>query len=479
MMTQRFDYFVVFAEMRTGSNLLEANINRFDALSCHGEAFNPSFVGYPQYEDLLGIDLIAREADPATLISKIKAHDGLAGFRFFNNHDARVLDACLPDPCCAKVILTRNPIDSFVSWKMAKATGQWKLTNATHAKAEKIRFDLLEFEAFLDRLQSFQTFVLNQLQKSGQTAFYLAYEDLLDVDVMNGLARFLGCDEQLSALDRKLKKQNPAPAIDRVSNPDEMLAGLAGLDQFNLTRTPNFEPRRGPMVPAYVAAPDSGLLYLPLRGGLDARIVDWLAALDDRTAGDVQRGFSQKTLRQWKNSHPAHRSFAVLRHPVVRAHHAFCTHILFDGPRLFPKIRTSLRKIYKLPIPAEPLLPRNLKGYDIVAHRTAFLAFVRFLQQNLSGQTAVRTDPAWASQLAVLQGMTHVGMPDHILREDRLNEHLTFLCQQIGRDQAPELPDANDTETALLQEIYDPEIEHAVRDAYARDYTAFGFESLR
>ncbi|PUB17114.1 sulfotransferase family 2 domain-containing protein [Yoonia sediminilitoris] len=476
---KRFDYFVVFAEMRTGSNLLEANINRFADLSCHGEAFNPSFPGYPQFDDLLGIDLAAREADPAALIDRIKAQDGLAGFRFFNNHDARVLDICLPDPRCAKIILTRNPIDSFVSWKIAKATGQWKLTNATHAKVEKIKFDLLEFESFLGRIQTFQTLLLNRLQKSGQTAFYLAYEDLRDVDVMNGLAAFLGCDEQLSALDRKLKKQNPAPVIDKVTNPDEMREGLAVLDQFNLTRTPNFEPKRGPMVPAYVAAPDSGLLYLPLRGGLDGRMSDWMAAVDGKAPKHLRRGFSQKTLRAWKQNHQTHRSFAVLRHPVVRAHHAFCTHILFDGPRLFPKIRASLRKVHKLPIPAEPLSQHNLKGYDIVAHRTAFLAFVRFLQQNLSGQTAIRTDPAWASQLAVLQGMAHIGMPDHILREESLQSHLPFLCQQIGMDLVPPFADIDEVEMSLLLEIYDPEIEQAVRDAYARDYLAFGFENLR
>jgi len=29
-MSGAFDYFVVFAEMRTGSNFLEANINSFD-----------------------------------------------------------------------------------------------------------------------------------------------------------------------------------------------------------------------------------------------------------------------------------------------------------------------------------------------------------------------------------------------------------------------------------------------------------------
>ena len=59
-----FDYFVVFAEMRTGSNFLETNINRFDGLTCLGEAFNPHFIGYPQTEKLLGVTKKQRDADP-------------------------------------------------------------------------------------------------------------------------------------------------------------------------------------------------------------------------------------------------------------------------------------------------------------------------------------------------------------------------------------------------------------------------------
>ena len=35
-----FDYFVVFAEMRTGSKFLETNINAFDSLTCLGDASN-------------------------------------------------------------------------------------------------------------------------------------------------------------------------------------------------------------------------------------------------------------------------------------------------------------------------------------------------------------------------------------------------------------------------------------------------------
>jgi len=65
-----FDYFVVFAEMRTGSNFLEANLNALDGVTCHGEAFNPHFIGYPNRTELLGYTQQTREADPAGLIER-------------------------------------------------------------------------------------------------------------------------------------------------------------------------------------------------------------------------------------------------------------------------------------------------------------------------------------------------------------------------------------------------------------------------
>ena len=55
-MNDKFDSFVVFAEMRTGSNFLEANLNAFAGIACHGEAFNPFFMGYPKSEPILGVD---------------------------------------------------------------------------------------------------------------------------------------------------------------------------------------------------------------------------------------------------------------------------------------------------------------------------------------------------------------------------------------------------------------------------------------
>jgi len=465
-----FDYFVVFAEMRTGSNFLETNLNAMEGIACHGEAFNPQFIGYPDQTEVLGVTKPQREADPSSLIARIKSEPGkLGGFRFFHDHDPRVLDICLPDPRCAKIILTRNPIESYISHKIATATGQWKLTSARHAKSKSVRFDAPAFERHLQTLQAFQVHLLNALQRTGQTAFYLDYTDLQDIEVMNGLAKFLGSEARLAALDRKLKKQNPEPLDDKVINFAEMESALARLDRFNLTRTPNFEPRRGAALPSYVAAPISPLMYLPIRSGPEAAIRDWLVALDQ--GGQLREGLTQKTWRQWKVNNPGHRSFAVIRHPVARAHAAFCERILSTGPDSFPEVRANLRRSFALPLPEGPVGD----SYDLAAHRAAFLVFLGFLRANLGGQTSMRVDPCWATQISQLQGMANLVPPDMILRESRLAADLAVLAWQIGREDSPALEGESDPHAVLLAEIYDADIEAAVRDAYARDYISFGF----
>lgn len=135
-MTLGFDSFVVFAEMRTGSNFLEANLNAFAGIKCHGEAFNPHFIGYPNTTQILGVDQATRDAEPADLLRAIRSDPaGLGGFRYFHDHDPRILDTVLEDRNMAKIILTRNPVESYVSWKIAQATGQWKLTDMKARKA--------------------------------------------------------------------------------------------------------------------------------------------------------------------------------------------------------------------------------------------------------------------------------------------------------------------------------------------------------
>ncbi|SDN78831.1 hypothetical protein SAMN05216196_102129 [Lutimaribacter pacificus] len=471
-MPQPFDYFVVFAEMRTGSNFLETNLNAYDGVTCHGEAFNPHFIGYPNRTEILGITQAMRDADPLRLVTTIRdATGGLGGFRFFHDHDPRVLEAVLGDPRCAKIILTRNPAESYVSWKIAQATGQWKLTDARRRRDSRITFDRDEFETHLDALQEFQLRLLNALQITGQTAFYVDYEDLQSVEVMNGLARWLGISGQLETLDQSLKKQNPEPMADKVRNFEAMGEALARLDRFNLSRTPNFEPRRGAQVPSFVAAARAPLLYMPVRSGPEAQVMSWLAALDGVGVDGLQAKFTQKTLRQWKRALPGHRGFTVLRHPVARAHDVFCRRILSTGPGSYAEIRKTLRKAFKLPIPGQ----EPGAEYDRAAHRAAFLAFLEFLKKNLNGQTGIRVDAGWASQAQVVQGFAGFALPDLILREADMAETLPDLARRAGCDPVPVPGAAPDEAPFALPEIYDDEIEALAAQVYQRDYVTFGF----
>lgn len=310
-MSDKFDYYAILAEKRTGSNFLCSNLNQFKGVIAHGEAFNPYFIGDGSRTDLHGVTLAMREADPLRLIHEMKAvPNNLTGFRFFSSHDMRAYDHFMPDKRCGKIVLTRNPLESYVSELIAWTTNQWKLGKGDVRETARVQFKLDEFKKHVAEYQAFQVKILNDLQCSGQTAFYIAYEDIQSVDVLNGMAEFLGVESRVEGISTNLRRQNPGSLRDKVINYDEMVEALASMDPFNLTRTPNFEPRRGPVVPSYVAAAKAPLMYLPMKGGLDAQMRQWLAGLDQ--GGDLQDGFNQKTLRQWKRKIP---DTAFYHHP--------------------------------------------------------------------------------------------------------------------------------------------------------------------
>lgn len=452
-----FDSFVMFAEMRTGSNFLEANLNAMDGVTCLGELFNPFFIGKKDQTEMFGVTLAMREQEPMQLVAKARASlGGMVGFRWFHDHDPRVFDAVMADRRCAKIVLTRNPLESYVSLKIAQATGQWKLTNPKNLKQAKARFDGAEFEAHLEQVQAFQVTLLNALQVSGQTAFYLDYEDIQDVAVLNGLAAFLGVPARLEAVDQTLTVQNPEPLAEKVTNPAAMEQALARLDRFNLSRTPNFEPRRSAGIPAFVASREVPLLFMPVRGGPEARVIEWLEGF-----GGLERDFVQKSLRQWKRGHAGHRSFTVLRHPVDRAWAAFKD---AQGSGLGQEQRNVLGRVHGVAFPKQ--------GYaSVEEERAAFVAFLRFLKRNLAGQTGFKTPAGWATQTAITQGFALFNGPDAMLREDRLAEGLEWLCAEIG----VAMPPLREAGPSGVLAVLDAEVEDAAREAYQRDYMGFGF----
>jgi len=473
-MTRRFDSFVIFAEMRTGSNFLESNLDLFPGLKTYGEAFNPYFMVRPGTETLFDMTVEDRNENPVALFERMKeGTGGIPGFRFFHDHDRRIFERVIADPACAKVVLTRNFVEAYVSRAIARETDQWALGNIAHAKKAKAVFIAEEFETQLSEIKAFQLEILGRLQKTGQTAFYINYDDIRDLDVVNGLARFLGEETTLKGHSDKFKKQNPEPLADKVANFDRLEQTVAKITAFDLDDAPNFEPRRAAMVPSYIAAVEAPLLFLPIEAGPVDEVRAWLAALDGETPRDLTGGMTQKALRRWKRDRPGHRSFTVLRHPVARAHAAFCGLLLTDGRGALPRIRKALDGQYGVPLPAVAL-PES--GWSRAAHRASFLAFLAFLHKNLSGQTALRVEPAWATQAQVIAGFAQVIQPDHILRESCLGSGLARLGEEIRRTVPPITVAAPDVPFSL-PEIYDDEIEATVRRVYQRDYVQFGFRS--
>jgi hypothetical protein len=106
---------------------------------CHGEVFNPTFIGHHNRFEFLGYDLTRRERDPVGLGRRDdRAGRHASGVPLLPRPRPRVLDRVLPDPRIAKVLLTRNPLDSYVSRKIASETGQWRLTDLKHSRSGKI-----------------------------------------------------------------------------------------------------------------------------------------------------------------------------------------------------------------------------------------------------------------------------------------------------------------------------------------------------
>ena len=389
-MPGEFDFFVILGDMRTGSNLLEESLDAFDGLTCHGEVFNPTFAGHDGQPSLFGMTVAERDRDPLGMIARMRAaSEAIPGFRLFPGHDPRVLDHCLRERRCAKVVLARNPVDSYVSLKIARKTGQWWLGDMRAARSATVRFEAEEFESYLQRLQSFYGEIRRSLQTTGQTAFHVHYDDLSDPAILDGLARWIGATGS-SRRGVHARVQNPEPLDAKVENFAEMEAALGRADAFDIYRLPDLEPRRGPNVPAWMASDAIGLLFMPLAGGPTERVVDWLTTAG---GGPPRAGFTRKSLHLWMRGTPGHRRFTVVSHPLRRAHDVFVGKILRPGPDGFPDIKAVLRDRYGLD------LPDSLEGFGPTRHRAAFLGFLRFLK----GQS-VRPDVSARARGLVFSG---------------------------------------------------------------------------
>jgi len=226
--------FVLLASPRTGSNLLNSNLNQYHNILMHGEVFNPSFIGlYKSYHKKLNIkrnETEKRDKTPIKFMNFIFSDEAYkaVGFHLFPGHSKKVLINILKDKSIKKVGLRRSIIPSYISLCEAIQTDVWLIGKNGKPNTEKLKrktkvvFEEDKFLAYKKNLDQFWKTITKTLKQTEQEMFPIWYAHVKGVDKLNGLAKFIGIQQQKEKFNIRLKKQSKGSLIERVENFEEM-----------------------------------------------------------------------------------------------------------------------------------------------------------------------------------------------------------------------------------------------------------------
>ncbi|MGB0505111.1 MAG: sulfotransferase family 2 domain-containing protein [Pikeienuella sp.] len=469
-------YFAIFGAMRTGSNLLERSLNQFPGLTGLGELYNRRFIGKPTQKDLLGVNLAAREANPVGLLDKVlDANEGIIGFRIFGDHDPRMIDHAARDPSCAKFILTRDPVDSFISLKIANETGQWMLSKDENRRLARIRFEPEEFIAYRDRLRMHYAQVRHTIRASGGSAFEISYPELSDPDLISGAARFAGATAERPDTNPPILRQNPPDRSDKVENFEEMQAFLKSEGSAQ-AQVPQAPAMRYAALDEMIVGRKLNLIYAPIPGAAAAEVKRFLSEAEDVTEeGGIITGL--KPLHVTRRKRRGGLVFTFVRHPATRLVDVFLRRLLEPKSRVFDDLGHLLTLSYQAPSAVEM---RN----DANAQKAGFDAFLTFIADSLAGRTAMRIDPSWAPQVDLLKAYGDKAPVDFIGRIESLTSDARYVLSRAGAENADALCTRLTTHldrfssSGAQGRLLTLATERRIYQLYARDYDGLGYSTL-
>jgi len=234
--------FVIYGSMRTGSNFLVSLLNQLPGVVCHGEVFNPNFVGlHPTYARKFRIPrkaTVKRDQDPDALYERLLSstpENSLIGFKIFPGHDRSILDRTLSDTRVQKIILRRDIVESFVSLCQAEQSKVWMMSSTDkeppdikrERASQPVNFDGRRFLRYRRMVDRFHETIDPRLSHASHQVLRLDYEDLQATELQDRLCRFLGLVTPNKPAQVPLAKINNSPLCSRVTNPREMLETLA------------------------------------------------------------------------------------------------------------------------------------------------------------------------------------------------------------------------------------------------------------
>lgn len=474
--------------MRSGSNLLEQSLNQFEDIECHGELFNPAFIGFPKSTEFSGVTLKGREAAPLDLLAKLSefSDTSISGFRIFDGHDNRAVGAVLADTECAKIVLERAPIESFISLEIARTTDQWILRESVDRRGGKIHFDSSAYRKYHDSQAKFYANIRLNLQTSGQTAFWLRYPEQKSIDTLNGIARFLGSDHALKKVKEVLRRQNPGSLRDKVENYDEMMNFLRLMDDSGNEPAVVINSSKRANIPQMVTCKTHPIVFAPIPGARNDEVLRWMSKLDqDDDSVDLPTGYNQRTMFEWMAANPNVLAVSTVSHPVQRAYDAFMSKVFNVGEGSFGVIRRQLIKRFDLKLPDAEIMPNATRetlqkaDYAIGQHRAAFHEFLRFLKSNLAEQTSIRIDGSWDTQQSFVAGFNTTIPISIIAKQGQMDNAFRYVESMLDIDHPNLGPIIEPDHLFTLDEIYTRQTENLTRKAYGTDYTRFGFDDYQ
>ncbi|MBL1435787.1 MAG: hypothetical protein COB08_006260 [Rhodobacteraceae bacterium] len=485
MNAQPFTSFIMLGSMRSGSNLLEMFLNQYDGLTCHGELFHKSFIGVQDCQNYLGIDMEARNENPQRLLDAVSANNPkkITGFRFFQDHDMQVMEAALKNQYCAKIILTRDPVASFVSLQIAMKTQQWLVSDIAHRRNVQIHFDLEEYATYLTYRTTYYDRIAASLARSEQPYFEIDYTQLNDVESINRLAAFIGDRAGRATLNEPIKRQNPGALASKISNIEEVRRAL---DAPSLSERP--PPILTPILEsgtdlsrAYFSR-NNTLVFGPVPGVPDKGVRKWLEA---QNSGALENGFSSHKFAEWKAKNKSPTFFSAVRHPVLRAYNAFMLKVFATTSDSYIAIRQDLENQFGIILPQGKISPEHDRhllernGYGVEEHRISFKLFLIFVAANLNNKTKIRQDGKWQLQTEIIRRYRILHPDVIVLKEKNLSAGLKYLSNLLNF--SPIYNWTNEPDPAFsfpLSEIYDAEVEALAREAYGQDYLELGYDDL-
>lgn len=474
-------YVAIFGAMRTGSNLLERSIATLSDTACFGEAFNPGFIGEPRGYEIPGWDVARRDGDPLGFLDALRAEAGsrMAVFRIFQDHNSTVADHALADPECCRIVLTRDPVESFVSLEIARETGQWLLKNPRRRMAARVAFDPRRFTAYRERLAAFYAGIDARLARAGTTALRLDYDALGAPGTAEQVARHLGSIDPATG-PADILRQNPGALAEKVTNYAEMCAFLGRMPEA----VP--EPDSALVGPGdLLVPPNMALAAVPLWGAGYRAAVSLLYRYERRFHDGPSIGHGQlMELAETGALFPVPEDlpdgcgvFAIHCHPAERLHGLFVEELFgahWQTSVLRQRIAATLGDLPS---------PRDLSGAAVLPetlHRAAFGAFLDLIEAATRGDGPVPMRPAFAAQATLLDACAGTASLDAVFALDTLAEAEAWMAARTG---LPGLPAKHVADVATwargtpraLDNVRTEAISARIRALHGADFARFGY----